>query len=232
MAGIALATILVEGGTYLAGLILGVGPMSSALAALAAATVWTALAAPPAAAGGRHWLDALLRGGTVADASAVVLLALWLFARDGQTGDPYVTFTAAVKIYCTLAAMALLAVAVVTCGRSVAGRHILAVALAVMFVLLLTSLLWAGVPLALFDSAETRARLAGGALWINPFCSVAAATVRETNFTWYRYGLMYTITPVTHYPKVDPPWYAATLSCLCAAGIALGAGVLRRSARR
>jgi len=232
MGGIAVVTILVEAGTYAAGRVIGIGPLSSALAALAGATVWTALVAPVAAAGGRDWLDALLRGGVVADASAVVLLALWLIARNGQTGEPYVTFLAAVKIYCTLAAMALLSVAVVTCGRSVAGRHILAVALTVVFVLLLTSLLWAGVPMAMVDGPAARARVAGAALWVNPFCSVTAATIAETNFTWYRYGWMYNHTPVVNYPKADPPWYAATLSCLCAAGIALCAGYLRRQGRR
>ena len=232
MGGIAAMTILVEGGAYAAGRVLGIGPMSSALAALASAVVWTALAAPIAAAGGRNRLDALLRGGMVADASAVVLLALWLVARNGQTGEPYVTLSAAAKIYCTLAAMALLAVAGVTCSRSVAGRHILAVALAVMFMLLLTSLLWAGVPLAAVDSPVARARIAGVTLWINPFCSVAAAIVGETDFTWYRYGWMYNHTPVVNYPKADPSWYAAALMCLCAAGIVLCVGVLRRRGRR
>ena len=50
LAGIASATVLVELGAYATGRLLGIGPVASVLAALAAAAVWTALAAPAAAA--------------------------------------------------------------------------------------------------------------------------------------------------------------------------------------
>lgn len=231
LATVALATVLVELGAYATGRGLGIGPVASVLAALAATAVWTALAAPAAAAGPKGRLDALFRGGIVADASAISLLVLWLIVPDNpRTGQPYFTFLAAVKIYCTLAAMALAAVAVVTCGRTVAGRHALAVGVAVALMLLLTSLLWAGVPLAAAP-AECRTSVAAATLWINPFWSIGAAVVRETDFVWTRYGMMYRLNPVRHYATPNVPWYAATVCCLCVAGIATAAGVLRRLAR-
>jgi len=226
LVGIAAATVLVELGAYAAGRILGIGPKASALAALATAAVWTALAAPAAAAGPRRPLHALCRGGVVADASAVTLIVLWLIARHPQTAQPYVTFLAAVKIYCTLAAMALAAVAVVLCARRGAGRHILAVGTAVVLVLLLSSLLWAGIPLAVAPP-EARTRVAAVALWINPFCSIGAAVVAQTDFVWTRYGMMYRLNSVCDYPTPNVPWYAATVCCLCVAGIAGAAGFLR-----
>lgn len=231
LAGIVAATVLVELGVFAVGRMLGIGPKASALAALAVAVVWTALAAPVAAAGGRGALESLFRGGSVADSSAVTLVVLWLIARSPETPHPYVTFLAAIKIYCTLAAMAIAAVAVVLCARSAAGRHILAVCVAVVFMLLLTSLMWVSIPLAAAP-AESGARIAATVLWTNPFCSVAAAVVRETQFVWHSYGRMYNITPVYHYPIPSVPWYAASVCLMCVAGIAgTGAFLRRRTAQ-
>ena len=227
LTGIAATTVLVELGAFAAGQMLGIGPKASALAALAAAVVWTALAAPVAAAGGRSALESLFRGGCVADSSAVTLVVLWLVARNPETSHSYVTFLAAIKIYCTLAAMAIAAVAVVLCARSAAARHILAVCITVVFMLLLTSLIWVSIPLAAAP-AESGTRIAATILWVNPFCSVAAAVVRETQFVWQSYGLMYSKTPVYHYPTPSVPWYAASVCLMCVAGIAGAGAFLRR----
>ena len=231
LAGLLAATLLVELGVFAGGRMLGIGPKASALAALAAAVVWTALAAPAAAAGGRDTLASLLRAGTVADASAVALVALWLIARNPDTGDPYVTFLAAVKIYCTLAAMALAAAAVVLCARSASGRGILCVCVAAGFMVLLTSLLWVSIPLAAAPE-QTQARIATAAVWLNPFCSVASAVVRETQFVWHGYGMMYSLSPVYHYPMASVPWYAASVCLGCVGGMAAAGAFLRRRAAR
>lgn len=228
MGAIASATVLVDLGVYAAGRLLGIGAVASALAALATAAVWTALAAPAAAAGGRNWIDAMFRGGTVADASGVALVVLWLIVpHDTRSGQPYLTFLAIVKIYCTLAAMSVAAVSVVCCARTAAGRHVLGVTVAVVFILLMSSLLWASVPLAA-TGPESHARVAAVTLWVNPFWSIGAAVVRQTGFDWYGYPIVYRVSRVRDYSTPNVPWYASGVSCLCAAGLATGVVFLRR----
>ena len=228
MGTIASATVLVELGAYATGRMLNIGPVGSALAALATAAVWTALAAPAGAAGGRRWIDALFRGGTVADASGVALVVLWLIVpHNTKSGQPYLTFLAIVKIYCTLAAMSIAAVSIVCCARTAAGRHILAVTVATVFILLLSSLLWASVPLAA-AAPESHTRVAAVTLWINPFWSIRTAVVRETGFDWFGYPIVYRISRVRGYSTPNVPWYASAVTCLCAAGIATAVAFLHR----
>jgi len=232
MGALAVATLVVELGVYFGARLLAIGPGASLLAALAAAAVWTALAAPAGAAGGTSRLDALFRGGTVADASAVSLVVLWLVVPHNSRNVPLIGFPAVMKIYCTLAAMALLAVAVVVCARSKAGRHILAVAVAVAFMVLLSSLFWAGAPLAATDGADQRMRMASALLWTNPFSSIAVTVAPSTGFDWVRRGLMYNVTPIRDIPTSSVPWYAAAVCYLCLAGMATAAGTLLRRNRQ
>lgn len=228
MGAVAVATLVVDLGAYSGARLLAIGPDASLLAALAAAAVWTALAAPAAAAGGTSRLDALFRGATVADASAVALVVLWLVVPHNSRNVPLIEFPAVMKIYCTLAAMALLAVAVVTCARSKAGRHALAVAVAATFMVLLSSLFWAGAPLALIDGADQKMWMASVLLWVNPFCSIAVTVAPSTGFDWIRTGLMYNVTPIRDIPTANVPWYAATVCYLCLAGMAAAVGTLLR----
>lgn len=228
---VAVATLVVELGVYGGARLLGIGPGASLLAALATAVVWTALAAPVAAGGGASRIDALLRGATPADASAVALVVLWIVVPPNSRGVPLIGFAAAMKIYCTLAAMALLAVAAVTCARSHAGRHVLAVTVAVVFMVFLSSLFWAGAPLALTDGADAQRSIASALLWINPFSSIAVAVAPETGFDWVRTGLMYNVTPIRDIPTSNVPWYASSVVLLALAATTCVGGTLLRRVR-
>ena len=115
----AAATIGVEVGVYVLALSAGAPRLHAALATLAVATLWTALAAPVLAAEAADGLGAVLRAGIVADASAVALIVLWLSC-------PQVGLLGAVKIYCILAAMTLPAMAVSRLACGPGGRFALA----------------------------------------------------------------------------------------------------------
>jgi hypothetical protein len=219
----AAATLLVELGVYLLAGLVGTATSRAPLAALAAATLWVALAGPVLAASARTSLSAVLRGGTVADASALALIVLWLSSAD-------VTFLAAVKIYCALAAMALAAVAATRLARSGAGRYALAVAAAGTLVLGLASPFWIGGPMRAAGprAAET---LAAVAVYANPFYAITAAVSQEAGFVWHQADVLYRWTRLGDYAAAPPAcWYASVVIHLAAA-LVLGALAAARARR-
>ena len=216
----AAVTLVVELGVFfLAG---GLGQPEAALAVLAAVLVWVAMSAPVFAAGGADGFGAVLRAAAVVDASAVTLLVLWIFARQAETAEPCVTFVAAAKIYCILAVVAMAGVSAVRCARSPAGRYAAAVVFAVVMLAAMSTGFWTG---GLLESTHGTARdmVVSWAVYINPFYSVASATVAQTFFVWHEAPWMYGITLIGNTAAPPPvPWYAAgimwgIIACILAA---------------
>ena len=218
-------TLVVQLGVYVLGVAGGAPRMQAALATLAASVVWVALAAPVLGATGRDALGALLRGGIVADASAVTLLVLWL-------GGPHVTFAAAVKVYCILAAMSLAGIAACRLGRSSAGRHILAVVAAAAILTTAASPFWIGGAIRTAPPATARRIVATG-VYANPFYCVTAALSEQTRFVWHQASVMYRLTRIGDYaPAPAACWYASAAIHAAAAALLAGVGALVHRRRR
>ena len=215
----AAVTIGLELGAF--GLILACGGsrLGAVLASLAVMVSWTALSPAVLAAGGRSGLSALLRGGIVADASAVTLVVLWL-------ATPAVTLLAAVKVYCTLVAMAIAAVAAVRCARTEFGRYALAVVVAAGLMAAVTTPFWTG-GLLLAANAPARQTAASLAVWLNPFYCVTVAIVQEARFVWHQAPVMYHITRIGDYAAAPPAlWYTSAAACAALAAVLAGANWL------
>ncbi len=210
----AAATVAMQLGVYFA--VRGeAGELPATLACLAAGAVWIALAAPILAAGGQSGLSSLLRGGIVADASAVTLIVLWLLS-------PHVVFVAAVKIYCIYAASALFGVAAVGCARTAAGKYTAAVIAAVVMMLALATPFWTGGILKA-AAQQFRPAVAAVAVRVNPFYSITSAIFDKANFVWNEARIMYgSIQQIQDYATSAPRWYSsaavhATLAAILAA---------------
>ena len=243
MLAAAIGTLTVTLGVHAAARWAGVGPRFALMAALAATMLWCALAPPLLAAGGKGAFSALLRGGVVADAAGLALLILWLAQPDGQA---YLTFVGAVKIYCTLAAVALAGIAAGRLARRPAGRYAGAVAFAVVVTVLSATPLWITGPAraigpktseppdtpAAREKRETRRRLVAACVYANPFYSVTAALVEETGFVWHQSGKMYDLSRLFDYAPPPVPWYAASLLLAPLAGILAATHLVRRGGGR
>ena len=220
------ATIVVELGAYGLARAAGGGAISAALGALAAACVWVVLACPLAAAGGKDGWGSVLRGGIIADSSAVLLIVLCLTAWDGE-GRRVVAFLAAVKIYFVYAAVSLAAAAAVCCGKTRATRRVLALVSAVVLFTLLATPFWT-VGLLECLSGPARDQAAAWAVLWNPFYSVTSAVAERTGFVWHYGSVMYRITRIGQ-DVIPPPvaWYSAVWRYGLLAGL-FGAVALRR----
>ena len=216
------ATIGIELGVYVAATVLGADARGAAIATLVSTVVWICVAAPLLSAGASTGMGAVSRGGITVDASAVVLVVLWLTARNPDSSQPLVTFLAVLKIYCALLAVGLAGVAVVACGRSVAGRGILAVAMAVILTVVLAGPFLAGPLLDVGGNTAARA-----VIYVNPIYSVSSAVAEETGFVWHLAPVLYKVTRIGSYaPAPEVPWYAATVVYGCIAGMAFGVRIL------
>ncbi len=219
-------TVAAELAVYLAAVGAGSGRTHAVLATLAVTVVWVALAAPVLAASGADTLAGLLRAGCLADASAVTLVVLWLAC-------PQVTLGGAAKIYCILAAMVLLAVAVSRSAGSPAARYALALAAAAAFMITLAGPWWLGGAMRA-STQETAESIVAAGVYVNPFYAVTAAISGGTRFVWHEAAVMYRITRFGDYAAAPPPvWYAPALIHLAAAVlVAAVAGALHRRRRR
>ena len=225
----AAATIVVELGACFVPLAVGVRPHEAVLTALAATVVWVVLAAPAFAASGRGGLGALLRGGIVADASGIVMIVFWLIGRAGAWPE-MVTFLSAAKIYCTVAAVALFAVAVVGCFAGEPARFAAAVGAAVLLLAASASPLWVG-GLLHGLSRPAAATAAAWAVYVNPFYSVTAAVNEQTGFLWHQYGVMYGLTWIGDFGVPPVRWFAAA-AIYGAAALVLGLACTLGRAKR
>jgi hypothetical protein len=206
-------TLVVQMGVFFLAYGSGLGLRQSASAALMTAVVWTALAAPIFAAGARGALRSLLRAGLVADATLLTLLVIWVWwnrhsSQTGQLGE--MTFKSILEVYCTFAAMAVLAAGAVNCSRRVAGRYIVAAIVAACMMLALASPLWASGLIAATDGA-VRASVADMAVWLNPFYSITTSLIGSLNYVIHQEGVMYQLTLIGDYVAAPAcPWFMAT----------------------
>ena len=202
MLAAAAATVAVELGAYLLGVVGGVQPAQAVLAALAASVLWVALAAPVLAATADDTIGALLRGGTIVDASVITLIVLWLTS-------PLVGLATIAKLYCILLAMGLAEIAACRLHRRASGRLALAVVAAAVVVASLASPFWIGGPIHGADRDAAR-RLVAAAVYANPFYSATAALAGEMRFIWHQATVMYRITRIGDYAPAPPGcWYAS-----------------------
>jgi hypothetical protein len=215
------ATVTVEVGAYALALAGQASQSQAALGSLAVSVLWVALATPVLAATARGSLGALLRGGAVIDASAVLLTALWL-------AGPCVTLAGAAKIYCILAAMGLAAVAAVCVARSQAGRFALAVAGSAVLLLAAATPFWIGGALRAAPE-DWAARIAAAGVYVNPFYAVTGALAESAHFIWHQSSVLYRITRLGDYaPAPASAWFAPVLLYSAAALILAAAGALRK----
>ncbi|MCD4823852.1 MAG: hypothetical protein K8S55_04545 [Phycisphaerae bacterium] len=216
------ATMIVEWGVFLTGRCCGVVFRESLLAALAATALWLAIGPGCFGAGASSALSAFIRGGIVADATAINLLGFWLLSLGG--GDfGGLGFVGVVKVYCVCASMAVLGVAVVCLARRWVWRACLAVTCGLVLVVAMASPLWISAWIGGTSSPATQ-ELVTWAVRINPFYAIADAVVEETGFVWHSWGLMYDWSRVGEY--VNPAgggWWQTCLLYLLAAG---GCGVV------
>jgi hypothetical protein len=215
-----LATVAVELGVYFA-VRAATGELFGALACLAASAVWVAAAAPAFAADARGTLGALLRGGIVADASAVALIVLWV-------ASPYVSLLAAVEVYLIYAAMALLAVAAVRAARSRTGRCAAAVLAAAAMMLALATPFWMG-GLLRASAPPVRDWLLSAAVKVNGFYSITAAVFDRAHFVWDEARFMYGRVQQMHdYVAPSARWYSAAAVHAVAAALLAATHLVRR----
>jgi len=226
-AAAAIATLVVELAVPLAGawhrqgglgfLLRGEGLTShEALAGVAVCVLWTVLAAPAFAASGRTAMGAIFRGGVVADMGLVCLLVLWGLC-------PQVTFAAALKIYCVLAAVALAGIAATRLARTPAGRYACAVVATTLLLALLASPFWVGG--AIHDRPRPAAEwLVEAAVRTNPFYAATAALTETTRFVWHQATVMYRITRIGDYAAAPPLAWLPTVIIYLVAAAVLGAG--------
>ena len=221
-----LATLAAEIGTYLLGVLGGAGQEQAALASLAVAAVLLALACPVLAASGKDGVASLLRAAAVADASAVTLIVLWLSA-------PFVTFLGAAKAYCTFAAVALLSASVVRWAPRPAARYAVAVATAIVLLAALATPFWIGGLLEAVTDASART-ITACAVHANPFYSITAAIVEQTEFVWHQHAVMLYrhVDKIGHFHAPALRWYSAPLIYGSLAGLLAAARLLRRRRKR
>ncbi len=214
-------TVLVELGTFFWAKSCGVSPAGAMLAALAVSAVWIALASPALAAGGERRMSCWLRGGSVADASAITLIVLWLTVSQ-------MTFLAAVKIYCIYGGMCVAAVGVVTLGRASRSRCALAGLSALVLMVALSSLVWLGGPAGDMER-EQAMTFAKWAVRANPFAGVMSALSDTMPRVWSEFPLMYELSSLGDTIPLSPvSWHASLAVFLPMAALCVGAGLIRR----
>ena len=221
----AAATAAVELGVFFLARAYGAPLREATLATLAATTLWVVLGAPALAATGETGFSALLRGGTVADASTATLVVLWL-------ATPYVTFLAGVQIYCMLAAVALAGIAAVRCFVRPLARAAAGVAAAAVLSAALATGFWAGGLLHAARGAAQRA-VVSAAVAANPFYCVLSAIADKTHFVWHQASVMYRLTRIGDYAAPPPVHFSAAVVIYgLLAGVLGAVGMLRRRRRR
>ncbi|MHC4294831.1 MAG: hypothetical protein ACYSTL_04535 [Planctomycetota bacterium] len=220
-----LTTLIVELGTYVICLLYGAEQFTATLTSLAAATVWVAIVSGFFATGGGNWLAALLKGGIVADASAVTLIVLCV-------SSPFVTMLAAAKIYCTLLGMVLLGVAAVRVGRTLTERRIAAGIVAVVTTAAISVPLWVGEsPEASGDNI--RREIAELSPSVNPLHCIISIVVTESQAASRPESLSPALRGLFDFIASRPVrWYAAAWRFAFAAGIlTLGKALTSRSSQ-
>ena len=218
--GIVLATAAVQLCVFLLPQAYGVSARMAIPASLIITGVWVALASAIFAAGPRSTISGILRGGSVADATAVLIVALWLCT-------PEVTFLSAVKLYCIYASVSLCAIAAARCAASLRFRYLGAVTGAALLTALQGGLFWLPGLLQLLPTAQ-KAAVAGMGLRANPLYGVFSAIADKSGFVWHYAEVMYRITPLGEDIAVPPvQWYEPMVVHLAIAGILAASWLVR-----
>jgi hypothetical protein len=218
--GIVAATAAAQLGVFLLPQTCGVSARMAIPASLIMAGVWVALASAIFAAGPHSTISGILRGGSVADATAVLLVVLWLSA-------PEVTFLSAVKLYCIYASVALCSIAAARCASSLRFRYLGAVAGAACLSALQGVLFWLPGLLQLVPT-DYKTVVAGMGLRANPLYGVFSAISDKSGFVWHYADVMYRITPLGEDIAVPPvQWYEPMAVHLAIAGILAASWLLR-----
>jgi len=180
-------------------------PARAAAIGLAAATLWTILAAPVLAAGGRSILLAALRGGAVVDAGAVLLVVLWIHGASDLAG--------LVKIYLTWAAIALAQIMAVCVARSASRRYAAALAATAVVLVLAAAPFWAN---RLILSARATQEQAVRLVWAyNPFLAATTQLAEPAAVVWQERPILYEHTVLGRdVPLYRPAWYASLAAYL------------------
>ena len=218
--GIVVATVAAQVSVFLIPQAYGVPARGLVPASLIIAGVWVALASAIFSAGPRSTISAILRGGCVADATAVLLIVLWL-------STPEVTFIAAVKLYCIYASVALCAIAIVRCAKALRFRYLLAVICGVLLTAVQGGLFWLPGLLQIVP-ADYKVAVAGLGLRANPLYGVFSAIANESGFVWHYAEVMYRITPLGEDIAVPPvQWHEPMAISLIAAVVFTVLALLR-----
>jgi len=219
---IAVLTVGVEMGIYAGACLCGTGQREAALLMLAASTLWVTLSVPSLSAGGWDGTAALLRGGTVSDMTGICLLLLW-------AGNEFVSFTAVLKVYCVLLAVAMAATAVGRLGRTRAGRYVWAVAASAVLAAALATPFSVMTPALNIENQDTQRTVMAIAVHVNPFYAITDAVIGEAKFIWHQEGILYDLTKIPEFtPTPAPHWYTAVVIYGLLAGVLAGVMMLRR----
>jgi hypothetical protein len=210
---IALATVAVQLGVFLIPQSFGVERGRLIPASLIIAGVWVALGAAIFAAGPCSTFSGLLRGGCVIDATAVLLVVLWL-------STPQVTFLAAVKLYCIYASVAFCGIALARFASTLRFRYLGAVLGATILTLAQAGLFWLPGLVQLASDSEGKSAIAAWGLRANPLYGVFSAIAEEAGFVWHYAEVMYRITPLGEDVAVGPvQWYEPMIIWLSIAAV-------------
>ncbi len=192
---------------------------AASIMTLLGSLLWVVTAAPIFSASGRSLLEGLLRGGCVADASCVVLIAVG--AGDALTAG------GVVKAYLVWAAMALAAAALAQQAGSARGRHVLAACAVVAVLVLAASPFWANGAILAADP-PWQARLAASATAL----SGAWATIdclANVGFVWNEAPVLYACTVLQRDMHFDPPgWHATAVVFAAFAATLIARNILAR----
>jgi hypothetical protein len=214
--------LLAGPGLYVLALRAGANPRSALIGALAGLTLWSALAPALLAAARDRWLESLLVGGAVPDASLIALMCLWGVSLS-QEGPTMKLWPSALQIYLLLVAMSLVGIVASRLSSLPAGRFAWAMLAALVLVGLCATPFWTA---GWVDEAEDSDAVARFAVRWNPFYSVAASINDPVQFIWHQDApRMYDkITRIgTDIPAPAPRWYDATWRLWL---VALGLGLL------
>ena len=207
-------TILVELGSFIVGRFYGASFDHSLLAALGVSVLWCVISPGAISTGGRGLMWTFVRGGIIADSTAVSMLVLWIIGYGASGG---IDFLGVVKIYCICVPLVLVSVGCVAIAKTPVGR-----AAAALIAVFLLSLALASPLLVnpwIVDGGPYAETLGSWAVRINPFFAVCDAVVMQTGFIWRQGELMYEWSQLGE-AVIPPPveWYQ---TALLYAGIAL-----------
>ena len=190
---------------------------------LLASVLWVFIAAPIFAAGGRTGLEGLFRGGSVIDASIVLLVVLAVRGRPLQ-------WMGAVKVYLILAAVGLTQCALVWTAGSARARHVLAAAAVLLVLAVSAGPFWANGAI-MAAPGPWRDRIGYAVVAANPVFAFAGC-LPKGSFIWHQKPLLYEFTVLGRDSPMHPAaWYVTVMVYAVLAAAVAAAAVARRAGK-